>query len=54
MAEFKVLKTYNDKELNRKLEQGEEVEMAVKRAEYVNKKLAELNHGGPFLERIKK
>lgn len=50
MANFKVLKKYKDKELNKILNPGEKVEMTVKRSEEVNAKLNE--HGGPFLERI--
>lgn len=51
MAEYKVLKSYTDKELDRKLAQGETVEMTVKRAEQVEKTL-DKNFDGPFLERI--
>lgn len=53
MAEFKVLKSYKDKELDKKLKKNQKVEMTVKRSEEVEKTLADKGFDGPFLERIK-
>ncbi|MEB7460972.1 hypothetical protein ACYCKH_11640 [Staphylococcus capitis] len=53
MAKFKVLKPYTDIELNRKLNENDEVEMTVKRSEEVEKTLSEKGFDGPFLERIR-
>ena len=49
MAKFKVLHNYRDKELKKILNVGEEVEMTVKRADYVN---ANNKHKVKFLERV--
>ncbi|WP_198645243.1 hypothetical protein [Staphylococcus devriesei] len=53
MAKFKVLKPYTDIELNRKLNENDEVEMTVKRSEEVEKTLFEKGFDGPFLERVR-
>lgn len=53
MAEFKVLKSYKDKEFDKKLKKNQKVEMTVKRSEEVEKTLADKGFDGPFLERIK-
>ena len=53
MAKFKVLKSYNDLELDKTLKENEEVEMTVKRFEEVENTLSEKWFDGPFLERIK-
>lgn len=53
MAKFKVLKSYNDLELDKTLKENEEVEMTVKRSEEVENTLSEKGFDGPFLERIK-
>ncbi|MCZ0717835.1 hypothetical protein [Aerococcus kribbianus] len=52
MAKFKVLNKYKDLELDRELEPEEEVEMTVKRAKEVEKKLAEQVPNKTFLERL--
>lgn len=36
MAKFRVVHSYYDKEIDKKLQSGEKVEMTVKRADYVN------------------
>ncbi|WP_213469897.1 hypothetical protein [Staphylococcus caprae] len=53
MAEFKVLKNYKDKQLDKSLKKNDKVEMSVKRAEEVEKTLSDKGYEGPFLERIK-
>lgn len=53
MAEFKVLKSYKDKELDKKLKKNQKVEMTVKRADEVEEILKANGFDGPFLERIK-
>ena len=52
MAEFKVLKNYKDKQLDKSLKKNDKVEMSVKRAEEVEKTLSDNGFDGPFLERI--
>ncbi|QJQ71830.1 hypothetical protein [Staphylococcus agnetis] len=52
MALYKVLKSYKDIKLERKLKSGEDVEMTIKRAEEVEKTLTQKGFKGPFLERI--
>lgn len=51
MAKFKVLKPYKDLELNQNLKANAEVEMTVKRAEEVEKKISDAGFDGPFLKR---
>lgn len=53
MAKFKVLQAYKDKELDKDLEVNEVVDMTVKRAEEVEKKLSDMGYEGSFLERVK-
>lgn len=53
MANYKVLKDYTDKQLGKSLKAGDKVEMAVKRADEVEKTLSANGFNGPFLERIK-
>ena len=50
MAMYEVKKSYTDLEKGQYLKSGKRVEMTVKRAEYVNKKLKE---HGVILERVK-
>ncbi|MRU71804.1 hypothetical protein [Staphylococcus aureus] len=50
MAMYEVKKSYTDLEKGQYLESGKHVEMTVKRADYVNKKLKE---HGVILERVK-
>lgn len=52
MAKFKVLKPYKDLEIGRKLEENEEVEMTIKRADEVAETLRKKGFKGKFLERI--
>lgn len=52
MALYKVLQAYNDVELGRVLEVGEEVDMLVKRADKVNQTGSDLGYSDPFLERL--
>lgn len=53
MANYKVLKNYNDKQLEKSLKAGDKVEMTVKRADEVEKTLSSNGFKGPFLERVK-
>ena len=54
MAEYKVLKAYKDKQLDKNLKKNEKVEMTVKRADEVEKTLSDNGFDGPFLERTYK
>ncbi|ANK37561.1 hypothetical protein MNZ23_05540 [Staphylococcus equorum] len=54
MAKFKVLKPYNDLELDKKLKKNDEVEMTVKRADEVENTLKANGFDGPFLKRSDK
>lgn len=51
MAQFKVLKPYNDLELKREFKANDEVEMTVKRSEKIEKTLKNKGYDGQFLER---
>ncbi|MGK8294072.1 hypothetical protein [Staphylococcus arlettae] len=53
MANYKVLKNYNDKQLEKSLKAGDKVEMTIKRADEVEEILKANGFDGPFLERIK-
>ncbi|WP_164971854.1 hypothetical protein [Staphylococcus saprophyticus] len=53
MAEYKVLKAYKDKQLDKDLKKNEKVEMTFKRADEVEETLKSNGFDGPFLERIK-
>ena len=53
MANYKVLKNYNDKQLEKSLKAGDKVEMTVKRADEVEKTLSANGFKGPFLERVR-
>lgn len=54
MAKYKVVKPYNDLELDKKLKKNDEVEMTVKRADEVEETLKANGFDGPFLERTDK
>lgn len=54
MAKFKVVKPYNDLELDKKLKKNDEVEMTVKRADEVENTLKTNGFDGPFLKRSDK
>ena len=54
MAKFKVVKPYNDLELEKKLKKNDEVEMTVKRADEVENTLKANGFDGPFLKRSDK
>lgn len=53
MANYKVLKNYNDKQLEKSLKAGDKVEMTVKRVDEVEKTLSANGFKGPFLERVR-
>lgn len=52
MAKYKVLKGYRDGELKRYVRTGEEVELNVKRAEEIERKLEEQGYEDAFLKRL--
>ena len=52
MAKYKVLKGYRDAELKRHIRAGEEVELTVKRAEEIERKLEEQGYEDAFLKRL--
>ena len=53
MAKYRVLLPYKDLKIGRVLAQGEVVDMPVKRAEEIEKKLSDDGFSGQFLEREK-
>lgn len=54
MAKYKVVKSYKDLELDKKLKKNDEVEMTVKRADEVEETLKANGFDGPFLKRSDK
>ncbi|EKU50321.1 hypothetical protein [Staphylococcus massiliensis] len=53
MANFEVLKPFENKKTGKSYKQGQEIEMTVKRSQEVESNAKDLGYNEPFLKRIK-